>query len=140
MATPPRIGLPSLKSQRTPTAPAEKATQTSDILTQRGVERLAELHRRAVLGIEDRRKQHGSEWLSRTEFKNERGYAVRCYVEVTKGGPVGATLTFDGDAIPADMPGAVSRSVALDANDNVDIKASDAAIMFNIVIVAPEIQ
>lgn len=130
MAMPPKI----------PPQPPKPATQTSDVITQRGIDRLRELHKRALLGATRRIRLNGAAYVNGATWKHTDPAPVKVYAEVTGAGALGSTLTFDGDSIPADMIGGTTRAVALDMNEYVDVQVSDAAIQFVLVVTTPELR
>lgn len=126
--------------------PSEKPSQAEQILraSARAGRRQAYLtHRSAVAagaGPQKRFVLYGGTYAAKDvkPWKHEGAATVGVWVEVSAAGPVGATITVEGESLPADMPGGRTRVFSLDPNDTLQILFSDASIEANLIMATPE--
>jgi hypothetical protein len=124
-----------------PKKPEEKPpVSVRDVITERGIARLHELHHRAALangaGPVQREALRASQGLEH-EWRNERKVPVSICVEIVTPGALGAYALIDGEQIVADTPGARSQIVILNTSDTVRIVFSDASIIASLIIATP---
>lgn len=107
---------------------------------EQSLERLADITLRTALGASRTVTIFGAQYaVAGTAFwKNEAAFPVAVTVEVTRAGPLGATVTVDGVPLPADTVGGRSAMVALDLNESLPIFFSDASIEARLVIRTPK--